>query len=207
MDDTINSPAYSRATVEFVTVANQFVLFIEAPEAEGKIDFTDKLVKVLSLLYLKTSMVNIDISVSSVDLEKFVTEDDYNLITENIRQILGSDDDYLEVFHDDMQLSDTPVLMTISENLADIYQDLKDFVSIYQLGTTELMEESLLNCRKNFENYWGMRLLNAMRALHYIRFKSQSDDEEEKSDTSNYKRKDVESSFIARLQKEWGEDL
>ena len=41
---------------------------------------------------------------------------------------MGDKDDYLDVFVQDMVYSDQPIKKSISEDLADIYQDLKDFI-------------------------------------------------------------------------------
>ena len=41
---------------------------------------------------------------------------------------MGEKDDYLEVFNDDIEYSDQPITEFVSENLADKYQDIKNFV-------------------------------------------------------------------------------
>jgi hypothetical protein len=33
------------------------------------------------------------------------------------------------------------------------------------------MNDSLLLSIRNFENYWGQRLVNALRALHFLKYK------------------------------------
>jgi len=76
----------------------------------------------------------------------------------------------LETFHPDIRLSDSPVAVKISEDLADIYQDLGNFIAVFKNGHKETMNDSLALCIQNFEKYWGQRLLNALRALHYIKF-------------------------------------
>jgi hypothetical protein len=104
------------------------------------------------------------------DPETFVTEADYELMRQRIATLMGADDDYLEVFLPDMAYSDTPIKKCISEDLADIYQDLKDFICVFQLGLNETMNDSLVVCREHFEEYWGQRLVNTMRALHSVKY-------------------------------------
>ena len=62
----------------------------------------------------------------------------------------------------------------ISENLADVFQDIGDFIALFRQGNELVMREALALCGHNFRHYWGERLLNALRALHDIRY-----DEEE----------------------------
>jgi len=83
---------------------------------------------------------------------------------------LGSDDSYLEVFHPDMALSDTPIAAFVSEDMADVYQELKDFAANYQLGDIDIMNDALVACLEAFGEHWGQKLLNALRALHAVRF-------------------------------------
>ena len=60
--------------------------------------------------------------------EKFVTESDWMRIHDTLREKFGTADDYLEVFDEKMNESEGPVISSISENMADIYQDIKDFL-------------------------------------------------------------------------------
>ena len=49
-----------------------------------------------------------------------------------------------------MQYSDTPIAAFISENLADVYQDTGNFISLFRQGNEEVMLEAIVLCRKNF---------------------------------------------------------
>ena len=68
---------------------------------------------------------------------------------------------------------------------ADIYQYLKDFISVFQLGLNETMNDSLVVCKEHFREFWGQRLLNTMRALHYVKYTPADDDEEEEMEDEN----------------------
>ena len=162
-----------------MTVAAELCGFLERTSLQKRSDFVDKLLKVLPLLYLKASLLPACERLEDDDLETFVTEADYNQLRSEIAALLGDGDDYLEVFLEDMAYSDTPIRQEISESLADIYQVLKDFICVYQLGLPQTMNDALAVCRERFAEYWGQRVLNVMRALHEVKYgKSASDDEE-----------------------------
>jgi hypothetical protein len=128
--------------------------------------------KVLPLLYLKASILpSTAIDFESV-LEIKVDENLYKQVENNTGELLGDDDLYLETFHPDIKLSDSPVAVKISEDLADIYQDLGNFIAVFKNGQKETMNDALLLCIENFKKYWGQRLVNALRALHYVKYKS-----------------------------------
>ena len=120
------------------------------------------------------------------DLEVFVTEGDYEMVRESVADILGEHDDYLEVFLPDMAYSDTPIKRTVSEDLADIYQDLKDFICVFQLGLNMTMNDSLYVCKEHFEEFWGQRLVNTMRALHDIKYNKKNDFDEMLDQNDDY---------------------
>lgn len=51
--------------------------------------------------------------------------------------------------------SDTPIAAFISENLADVYQDTGNFISLFRQGNEDVMLEAIVLCRKNFREFWG----------------------------------------------------
>lgn len=161
---------YSKKVIEFVTVAAETCLFLEHASEFSKTDFVEKLIKILPLLYLNTSLVETPQAVYDDNTDTFVSEEEYLFVQEQLEQVLGADDTYLEVFHPDMALSDTPIVAFVSENLADIYQELKDFAANYQLGDIDIMNDSLVQCLDTFKMHWGQKLLNALRALHALRY-------------------------------------
>ncbi len=165
-----NHIVYSAPVIDFVTVTAETCLFLENAAEQSRDEFVEKLVKILPLLYLKASMVQIPEPVFDDVPERFVTEEDYQYIKEQVEQLLGADDSYLDVFHPDMALSDTPIAAFVSEHLADIYQELKDFAANYQTVDTDIMNDALVYVLQSFGEHWGQKLLGALRALHAVRF-------------------------------------
>jgi hypothetical protein len=92
---------------------------------------------------------------------------------------MGRFDDYLEVFTADMQRSDLPLTSTVSENLADIYQDLMDFMMNYRSAVTEIMNDALTALMQDFREHWGQRLVNVLRALHMVYYGEDNLEDEE----------------------------
>ena len=81
---------------------------------------------------------------------------------------LLQEDIYLEVFMEDMKYSDTPISASVSENLADLYQEFFNLIHSIQDALTETQHEMLCQCKINFVNYWGQTLCNVLRALNAI---------------------------------------
>ena len=176
--ETVN-PLYQRDVLEFVTVAVQFCAYLEEAEQKQPREFVETMLRLLPLLYLKgTLLPDFDMD-EEVELQDFVTEDNYNIVRGNVALLMGEHDDYLDVFMEDMKYSDTPILTTVSENLADIYQDLKNFALNYRQEVETVMKEALAEVKENFAHYWGQRCVNVMRALHDVRYEAKETDDEE----------------------------
>lgn len=182
--DKYSTGIYSRNTIEFVTVAAETCLFLENAASFTKKDFLQRALKILPLLYLKTSLTDCPEKLLEEESERFLTETDYELIKNSISEVLGESDRYLEVFHPDIQLSEEGIATDISEDLADIYQDLKDFLLCYQIGNEEAMNDALALCLSSFREYWGQRLVNSMRAMHNALY-NEENDKEDVSDDEN----------------------
>jgi len=198
-------PVYSRNVVEFVAVANEFCKYAEhSSELKGD-ELLKILQRILPLMYLKASLLPQLEPFFEDGNEKFVTESDWTVISETLKEKFGTADDYLEVFDDKIGETEGPVVSSISENMADIYQDMKDFLLLYQTGTGEVMNDAVWECRMNFENFWGQKLVNSMRAIHKFIYSGEEIGKvEKKNDDENRNTADW---FITRRQKEFRGDI
>ena len=173
---------FDKNTVEFVTVAAEFCGFLERAENMKRSVFVDTTLKILPLLYLKASMLPEVVQFNDEVPEQYVTEEIYEVLRINISAVLGEKDDYLEVFLPEMAYSDTPIKKTIAEDLADIYQDIKDFIFVFQLGLNETMNDALYICKDTFGQYWGQKLVNTLRALHDVKYNPDAENQEDYED-------------------------
>ena len=170
---------FDKNVIEFVTVAAEFCAFLERAEGMKRKAFVDTTLKILPLLYLKASMLPKCETIGDEAPETYVTEEMYEVLRINLSDILAEKDDYLEVFLPDMAYSDQPIKKNISEDLADIYQDIRDFIFVFQLGLNETMNDSLAICQENFGMLWGQKLVNTLRALHDVKYNQEPEEEEE----------------------------
>lgn len=164
------NPVYAQNTLEFVTVALEYCSFVENAMNVGIFDFVDKATKILPLLYVKASLLPQVESDEFFEPELRITEEMYDSIRSNIAALLADKDIYLDTFHADMKYSETPIASSISENMADVYQDVGNFIALFREGNELVMREALSMCYHNFCDYWGQQALNALKALHSLRY-------------------------------------
>jgi len=201
---TSETSLFSRNVVEFVTVAVEYCNFIENSQEISAFDFSKTINKILPLTYLKASMLpNIDID-EECSSEDFVNEDIYNYVQNLISVKFGENDLDCDVPETSSQNGENTTA-TISEILADIYQDLKNFTMNYRTNNELVMIESLYNCKLNFEQYWGERLLSALLALHKLIFGNT--DWELNDVKTNNKEINTDNWLISQRQQEWENEL
>jgi hypothetical protein len=167
---------YSKNVIEFYTVANEYCLFVEKVENYTKEDIISYMLKICPLIYLKGSLLPVYEESEFEISERYITEEYWEHIFLSLKNKFGNDDNYLTIAGDDKgEIVPSPA--SIAENLTDIYQDMKDFIMLYQKGTHAAKENAVAECRQLFETHWGSRLVNALRALHYIVYSETSHDE------------------------------
>lgn len=180
---------YSQPVIDMLTVAAEFCISLEkltSAETDRQ-RFLEQITKVLPLLYIKASLLPaIESDNDNMDyLPEVVTEGDYEEVRHAVWRLLKADDEYLEVFTPDMAYSEGATTRTISEDLADIYQDLKNFVAIFADRNEDAMQDAVTKVQENFRNYWGQRLVNAMRPLHDLLYNSHSNPEDNADEESD----------------------
>ncbi|QZE14621.1 DUF5063 domain-containing protein [Halosquirtibacter laminarini] len=177
-EDSLDHIVYQKSVVEFVAVANEYCLFVEQKEHEKRSEYLTNIQKFWSLLYLKATLLP-EVDGGDVYAEKFLEEHDYWFLQNKISNFLGPHDRYTGYSDTDHYLLDEEAQNTLSENIMDVYQDLKDFVMSYQLGVEEAMEAALFECREHFQIHWGKQLLNGLRVMHILLYGEQDIDQEQ----------------------------
>ncbi len=205
MDENI---VYSKNVLEFITISKEFCNLCDTAEEIGKRDFIFTAQKIMPLLYIKASLIPNLENISEEGTGKFVTEEDWNSIKNIIAEKLGSHEAFVDVLEPISQYSDDTISVSISEIFADIYQDLMDFLTTYRISSENQMTEALWECKQNYEQYWGPRLLVGVSALHNMLFgednldeenlKEKSQDEDSQVDTENW--------IISQRQDQWNGD-
>ncbi len=202
----IKSIVYSRNVVEFATVAREYCAFLENVKTHNRKSFISASQKLLPLLYYKTSVLPETEPIFDEGNEKFVTEDFYFDVQNNLKQLLGPHDDFLEIYDPRADEGEGLYTASISEYLTDVWQDLKNFTMLYQVGKADVMNDALWECRSNFQEYWGIRLANTIRAMHILLF-SGIDLEQEIETNDGTKEPDTSNWFITKRQNDLNSEI
>lgn len=195
MSEQSNALIYSKNVIEMVTLAKEYTAFLERASEFEADDFLSRSQKLLPLIYLKGSLLPDVEQLYEEEVEKFVSETDWTFVRNAIAELLTSRDDFYEIQSELLFDTEGGEQLSISEMMADIYQDLKDFIELYRFGNEESINDALYELKQNFADYWGYKAVIALKAIHKaIYFTNRLDDEDESHDTSN------QNSFFNRFQ-------
>ncbi|MBT3173982.1 MAG: DUF5063 domain-containing protein [Lentimicrobiaceae bacterium] len=157
----------SKQVIEMATVANEFCYFVENIEKKEKEIVLEFMQRILPLLHLKGSLLP-EIEPEHPEAnERFVTEEQWERVFNELRQTLGEDDEYWII--DPQYINDTePLKASLSENITDIYQDMKDFLLLMQKNTHAARENAISECKILHANHWGYRVGNIFTRIHHL---------------------------------------
>ncbi len=176
---------------EFHVSASEYCKMLEYISEYDKNSFFSTAQKILSLVYLKASLLPKPEDFTDEELEKFVQEEDWIYVKNNVANVIGNADELIEISVPDGLDPDNTEDMRLSDAFADIYQDLKDFVEIYEISKSENIKYAVYECIENFEQLWGQKLISILTFIHnYLYNKNMQDDstyaDTSQNDTSNW---------------------
>ncbi|MCB0804188.1 MAG: DUF5063 domain-containing protein [Bacteroidales bacterium] len=180
MNDIPDHPVYSKNVLEFITVAYDYSVTLKKKEKFKKNELIHYLRKVLPLLYVKADLIP-DTEVRNPDAnERFVTEEEWEALFNQLRNLFGADDEFW--LTDPSGNESEMVKGSMAEHLTDIWQDLQDFLVLYQKNSIMAKENAVFEVKRLFNESWGIRLVNALKQLHFLGMKPVIDTDHEMPD-------------------------
>lgn len=162
---TQNDPTLSRANLEMVTIAGEYCSLIEDASKHDRPTFLKTLCGFVPLLYLRGNLLQAPAPEFPEANERFVTEEQWDGIFTSLRELLGEQDEfnYIGATEYDEQAT---LRGSLSEHLADVYQDLNDFVLLFKKPLLAARENAIYEGHQLFRERWGSRLAIILPVLH-----------------------------------------
>lgn len=170
MEETKLSPN----VLSLIGLSNEYCMLLENVQDTDKTEFISEVLRLLPRIYITIN----DVSVSESDCPEdeylmmgdYLDEDYYESVRRRTEALIGEDDMFLETFEEDMKYSDTPIAVSVSEYLTDIFQELYNFVAVVKDSEGMQTIPALIECKENFESYWSQKLCNVLRAINKLRY-------------------------------------
>lgn len=183
----ISNNIYTPELIAFAQVGVEFASLLE--QGAERTIYIEHLLKILPQLYgLMLRLPSYFFSPEEDILEEYINEASYERVRIKSEEILGADDMYLSTASNEMQYSDTPLAVHISEQLADIYQHVGNLLGIIKEQNEVALPSAIGRCRLYWQEHWGLALISALGALHQIYAQLSPNDafEQDEEDMYNY---------------------
>ena len=148
--------------LEMLTIANEFCHLTEQIEHYEKEQIIPVYQKVCALLYLKGCMLPDYKTEQTIAIERFVTEEQWELIHQAIKKKFDTHDIFRYLDEEEIKTSE------ISEQITDIYQDMKDFILLYKKNLSASQEAAISEIIRLFKSNWGMKCIILSKVFHEI---------------------------------------
>ncbi|NQT76373.1 MAG: DUF5063 domain-containing protein, partial [Bacteroidetes bacterium] len=108
--------------------------------------------------------------------ERFVTEEVLENIFNELRNKFSKDDEFW--FIDEVTFNGDEIAKgSMAEHLTDIYQDLKDFVFLYNKNTSDAILNAVSECRHLFHTNWGYKVIRIQKQVHHLLYQKFTEDD------------------------------
>ncbi|MCK5856527.1 MAG: DUF5063 domain-containing protein [Bacteroidales bacterium] len=173
MEDNINK-IKSSVVLEMIRIAHEFNVFSEDIAKKETKDIISFYQKVLPLMYIKASLLpDIEVSDESAN-ERYVAEEHWEKIYMHLKEKFAKADEYWE-----LDENNDSIKVSLSEKLADVYQDTKDFVVLFQKNQMAAKENAVFEMKRLFKVHWGPRSISALNHLHIVSYQNEIEKENE----------------------------
>jgi len=155
---------------DFVMVTGDFCGLLEQATKKRTGELFGELQQLLPLLYIKAAGLPKPKYCYEEVPATFVKEDDYARIHDALQQkfelfngITGMSPGTLPSQHE-------LVSFVMAESFADIYEELKNFLKLYEVGLPQSMNDAVWTCRKSFEYNLGIKIIECLKSLHTLMY-------------------------------------
>lgn len=156
----------SKPVLEVFAIASEFCMFIDRIEQAEPDKALIFLQSILPALYLKGAMLpDVEVQDDSAN-ERFVTEEEYETLRYRLARYFDIRDYFSTVDLTDGSIESVPT--SLSELLADIYTDLKDFLILYAKENPSAKENAVAACHYYYHVGWGSRIVTILPQIHHL---------------------------------------
>lgn len=159
---------------DFVGLAGNFCSLLEQSAHKKTGELFNELQQLVPQLYMKAALLPQPKYCYDEEPATFVQEDDYARIHDSLQQkfelftgITGMSPGTLPNQHE-------LVSFRLAESFADLYEELKNFMKLYEVGLPQSMNDAVWICRKSFEQNLGIKIADNLKSLHSLIYNQHS---------------------------------
>lgn len=172
------TPTLKTSAVALAGLGAEYCAAVATASQEGAADFCRSALRLLPRIYITAMDIRERLRAEGLYDEdadaifSVADEDTYDLYRLDLARLFGEYNTYLDAQVQDMQYSDTPVAVDLSEKLADIYQQMLDYAESIRQQPSDLWNEVLSHFSAIFDNFLSETLCDALRVVNMLYIKN-----------------------------------
>jgi len=157
----------TKPVLEFIDIATKFVFLIENRDKKTQIQFIQDVFIALPQLCL-CGMRLPDIKKLSNYEPPDISHDQWNNLFQSLEYKIKDYNLYTHVFDPYDENDREPIFHSLSDDLADIYRDIKPGLLVWIKVTAVERLKIIWDWKFSFEDHWGQHAVNALRAIYFL---------------------------------------
>ncbi len=158
----------AQSVTEFYSIAGDYCQLMEQASKKRTGELFSNLQQLLPEIYLKASRLPKPKYCYEEEPKKFVREDDYAMIHNALQQKIELINGIARMSPGTRPDQHELVSFNLAENFADIYEELKNFVKLYDVAIPQAMNDAIWLCRRSYEQGFGIKIIEGLKLLHTI---------------------------------------
>jgi hypothetical protein len=151
----------------FAELGSSYCLLIDQHEEYSTEAFVGRIREILPLLYYQALKLP-DVESTDDEFQREISHEEWSQMFARLQRKLGGNDLYW-VIYDSMKTDlDKPVAASLSDDLADIWRDLKNGLKQWSDGSPAMRQEIVWNWRFSFHHHWSNHAVDALRTINWI---------------------------------------
>jgi hypothetical protein len=152
---------------QFVAEARRYCALIENEEGSGPSAFEQECLPVLLRLYHQILLLP-SADPNKPELPERILHEEWQAVRERTAR-RTEHDQYWEVFEPFAENKPDPIHGSISDDLTDIWCDVKRGLSMFDSGKPNCVKDAVWHWRFSFGSHWGHHVAGAIRAFTALR--------------------------------------
>ena len=153
---------------EFLNEVASFCRFMELGEKINTRAFLKLTQTHLQKLYLHGQQLQVVDLNYNKDIDDLLTDTEFKTVLLSISNKLSDKTLYWIVFDPTNEGDTEPVCGDLTDDLGDIYKDLKNALLLFEKQQPAEIENAVWSFKSSFDIHWSTHCINAIYALHYF---------------------------------------
>lgn len=160
---------------EFAATAAEYCRLLEGASRIRTGDLFGQLQQNIPVLYQKSALLPKPKYCYEEEPKRFVSEEDYAQVHDAIQQ-------KIELYFGITQMSPGTgpsqfeiMSFSMAEGFTDLYEEMKNFVKLYEVRIPQAMNDAVWIYRNNFEQSLGLKLIDCLKTLHELLYNKSSE--------------------------------